>query len=128
MIGINDVWRQFDLPLQTDIHVGIEEYEQTLSELVQTAKPLLKGLVLMTPYFIEPNPADAMRATMDQYGLVVRKLAEQYGAIFVDTQAAFNAVLKHCHAASLAWDRVHPNTTGHMVLARAFLNAIDFNW
>ena len=128
MIGINDVWRQFDLPLQTELHVPIAEYEHTLDELVLAARPTLKGLVLMSPFFIEPNRADAMRATMDRYGAVVRQVAKRHGAIFVDTQAAFDSVLKHCHAASLAWDRVHPNVTGHMVLTRAFLNAVEFAW
>jgi hypothetical protein len=31
--------------------------------------------VLMTPYYIEPNRADPMRAMMDRYGEVVRQLA-----------------------------------------------------
>ena len=128
MIGINDVWRQFDLPLFGETHVSLEEYEATLDELVSTTRPIVKGLVLMTPYFIEPNPADAMRATMDRYGAVVRKLAAKYNTLFVDTQAAFNNVLQHCHPASLAWDRVHPNVTGHMILARAFLDAVGFEW
>lgn len=128
MIGINDVWRQFDLPLQTEMHVSLAEYEQTLEELVTAVKPSLKGLVLMTPYFIEPSPADEMRAMMDRYGSVVRGLAQKHSAIFVDTQAAFNAVLKHCYPASLAWDRVHPGVAGHMVLAKAFLEAVGFEW
>ena len=34
MIGVNDVWRQFDLPRQTEIHVSPEVYAQTLDELV----------------------------------------------------------------------------------------------
>ena len=128
MIGINDVWRQFDLPRQKEQHVGLEEYEKTLEELVARTRPSLKGLVLMTPYFIEPNKADAMRARMDQYGAVVKKTAAKHEALFVDTQAAFDAVLKHCHPMSLAWDRVHPNQTGYMILARAFLQAVEYKW
>ncbi|MFO7821584.1 MAG: hypothetical protein R6V56_05975 [Lentisphaeria bacterium] len=46
-------------------HVGIEEYESTLDKLIATASPSLKGLILMTPYFIEPNRDDAMRLQMD---------------------------------------------------------------
>jgi lysophospholipase L1-like esterase len=128
MIGINDVWRQYDSPLQKEWHVGIEEYEATLDELVRTTRPLLKGLVLLTPYYIEGNKEDAMRATMDRYGAVVKKLAAKHKTLFVDTQAAFDAVLKHYYAATLAWDRVHPNQAGHMVLARAFLDAIGYEW
>ena len=128
MIGDNDVWRQFDLPRQKELHVYIEEYERTLEELVQKTKPLLKGLVLMTPFYIESNKKDAMRATMDRYGAVVKKLAQKNDCIFVDTQAAFDEVLETFYAATIGWDRVHPNQTGHMVLARAFLKGVGFQW
>lgn len=128
MIGINDVWRQIKSHLQTEQHVLIDEYERTLRELVSITRPGLKGLLLMSPYFIEPNRTDAMRAMMDRYGRVVEHIASRHDALFVDTQAAFDAVLEHLHAMALAVDRVHPGLTGHMVLARAFLNAIGFTW
>jgi lysophospholipase L1-like esterase len=128
MIGINDVWRQFDKPFQTETHVDIATYETTLRELVRRTKPSLKGLVLMTPYYIEPNPHDAMRARMDDYGAVVKRIAAEEGAILVDTQAAFEPMLKHLYPAALCWDRVHPSMAGHMALAKAFLDAIGFSW
>lgn len=126
MIGINDVWRQFDAPLRPEIHVLPEEYELTLDELVTRAKPGLKGLVLMTPYYIDTNAADPMRARMDQYSAIVKRLAAKHGAIFVDTQAPWDALLQHMHPMNVAWDRVHPSLTGHMLLARAFLNGIGY--
>ena len=128
MIGINDVWRQFDSPLQTEIHVPLGEYGETLAKLVAATRPRLQGLVLMTPYFIEPNRDDPMRAHMDRYGVVVREIASAHDAVFVDTQAAFDHVLAQLHPMTLAWDRVHPTLAGHMVLARAFLNAVGFEW
>ncbi len=128
MIGINDVWRQFDSPRQPEIAVPLEEYEQTLDELVARALPNVQGLVLMTPFYIEPSKSDAMRARMDEYGAIVKQLAQKHSAHFVDTQAAFDAVLAHYYPATLAWDRVHPGQVGHMVLARAFLTALDFAW
>jgi lysophospholipase L1-like esterase len=96
--------------------------------LIRTTRPQLQGLVLMTPYFIEPNQADPMRAQMDRYGAVVRQVAERYDAVCVDTQAAFDRVLAEVHPMALAADRVHPNLTGHMILARAFLQALDYSW
>ena len=95
MIGINDVWRQFDSPRQPEIAVPLQEYAQTLEALVARALPTVQGLVLMTPFYIEPNRSDAMRARMDEYGLAVKQLAEKHGTLFVDTQAAFDAVLAH---------------------------------
>lgn len=129
MIGINDVWRQFDSPRRPEIHVEPEEYERTLDALLAQTTPALRGgLVLMTPFYIEPSRADAMRARMDEYGIIVKRLAERHDAIFVDTQAAFDKTLTAYYPATIAWDRVHPNHIGHMILARAFLQAIDFVW
>lgn len=128
MIGINDVWRQFDAPLQTEGHVSLDEYSATLERLIQITQPRVKGLVLMTPYFIEPNPYDPMRAMMDRYGNAVRDLSTKYQTLFVDTQSAFNAALQHIHPMSIAWDRVHPVLSGHMIIARAFLNTVGYAW
>ena len=125
MIGINDVWRQYDLPQQSEIHVRLSEYTATLDQLVAKTLPKVKGLVLMTPYYIESNPNDPMRVTMSQYGDAVKQIAEKYNTLFVDTQAAFDRALEYCYSATLAWDRVHPSLTGHMVIARAFLKAIE---
>ena len=126
MIGTNDVWRQFDLPHQPEVHVGLAEYESTLDELVQKTLPEIQGLVLMTPFMMEPNSREPMRARMDKYGAVVKKLAKRHGTILVDTQAAFDVALKHIHPMALAWDRIHPNSSGHMILARAFLQGVGF--
>jgi lysophospholipase L1-like esterase len=129
MIGANDVWRQFDSPKQTERHVLLDEYERNLAELVSATQPAVKGLVLMAPYYIEANRQDAMRVMMDRYGAVVKKVAGATpGAVFVDTQAAFDRLLKTYYPATINWDRVHPNPTGSALIARAFLNAIGFDW
>lgn len=126
MIGINDVWRQFDTPLRNETHVLPDEYERTLENLIQRTLPILgptARFVLATPFFIEANRADPMRVRMDEYGAIVRRLAARHGATFVDTQAAFDAVTAHLHPMALAWDRIHPQPAGCMILARSFLAA-----
>jgi lysophospholipase L1-like esterase len=128
MIGINDVWRQFDSPLRPEIAVPLAEYSDTLDELVEKTIPAVKGMVLMTPYMIEPNKKDAMRKTMDAYGSAVKKIAKKHKTIVVDAQAAFDSVLKHTHPMNLAWDRIHPGITGHTLIARAFLRAVGYEW
>lgn len=123
MIGINDVWRQFDSPRQPEAGVGPDEYRATLDRLLAQARPGLQQLYLAAPYFIEPNRADPMRRRMDEYGAIVRDLATRHDAQFVNAQAAFDAVLAHLHPSAIAWDRVHPGPHGHMIIARAFLRA-----
>ena len=124
MIGVNDVWRQFDLQRQSEIHVLPEVYARTLDEIIGQARPAVKGLVMMAPFYIEPNRSDAMRRRMDEYGAIVKETARKHDAMFIDTQAAFDDVLQHMHANAIAWDRVHPNIVGHAIIARAFLNTI----
>ena len=40
----------------------------------------------MTPYYMEPYKEDPMRKRMDEYGTIVKKLAEKYNLPFVDLQ------------------------------------------
>jgi len=128
LIGINDVWGQFDLHLPPARQIPPDEYEATLDRLLKTTRPQLKGLILMTPYFVESDRAVPMRAMMDQYGGVVRSLASKYQAVLVDTQAAIDRSLTAFSPDDLASDRVHINELGHMILARAFLQALDYSW
>jgi lysophospholipase L1-like esterase len=128
MIGINDVWRHFDGLAPKEQLVSREEYAGTLERLIAQTRPRLKGLVLMTPYYVETEKNDPMRAMMDRYGAEVRPLAEKHRAEFVDTQAAMDLALREYSPAELAADRVHVNGIGHMILARAFLQAVDFTW
>jgi lysophospholipase L1-like esterase len=67
-----------------------------------------------------------MRKMMDAYGSAVEQIASQYGAVFVPTQAAFDAVLTHSTPAIWAEDQIHPNAPGHAVIALAFLRAVGF--
>lgn len=126
MIGVNDVWRWFD-PAWRDLHVPLSLFSSTLEELVGRVRPRLKGLVLMSPFYLQPDRADPMRAALDEYGAVVRNIADRHTALFVDTQAAFDALMRELPASALSEDRFHPNQTGHTLLAREFLKTVGFN-
>lgn len=125
MIGINDVWRQFDCPLQTERHVLPEEYRSTLEFLVRETLPRVKGLVLVTPVFMDTNRQDPMRARCDEYAAIVRDIAQRTGALLADPQVSFDRYFAHCHPMSMSWDYVHPNLTGHMMIADAIYQALD---
>lgn len=124
LIGINDVWRQFDSPYMPETHVSPEDFEATYTRLIERTLPHVKGMILMTPYFMEPNKQDPMRARMDEYGAIVRKLAEKYNLTFVDLQAGWDELFKYMHPCNIAWDRIHPNQTGCMYIAKQFLKAV----
>lgn len=127
-IGINDVWRQFDMPYKKEWIVPLEEYQKNVESMVRQAKAICKGVFLMTPYIMEPLKQDKMRATMDKYGEVCRSIAERENVIFIDIQSAFDKFFERKHSAYIAWDRVHPNTIGATLIAKEFLKVCDFDF
>lgn len=127
-IGINDVWRQFDSPALKEQHVDTETFERTYRELLDRTIPQVKGVILMTPYYIEEQKEDRMRKRMEEYGAIVKKLAAEYGLRCVDLQKAFDDYLVYRHSSFLAWDRVHANQTGCFLMGVEFLRHIGFDF
>lgn len=126
LIGINDVWRQFDSPEIKEQHVSPEDFRTCYERLIKSTLPRVKGMILMTPYFMEPNRDDPMRRRMDEYGAITKELAEKYHLTLVDLQAGWDKLFQHMHPMNIAWDRVHPNQIGCMYIAKQFLSAIGF--
>ena len=127
-IGINDVWRQFDTPAMADAQVFPDEYESNVEQMITYVKGSVKGIFILSPYYMEPNREDAMRARMDEYVAICKKLAEKHGCIFVDFQQLYEDYCKVRHSTFIAWDRVHPNTVGATLMARAFLEQCGFDY
>ena len=127
-IGINDVWRQFDMPAFPEQHVLPEEYEKNLEEMILRLKGRVKGIFLCTPYYMEPLREDPMRKRMDTYVDICHALAKKHGCILVDFQAAYDKFFQYRHSAFVAWDRVHPNQMGSTVMAREFLAQCGFDY
>ena len=127
-IGINDVWRQFDSPAMPDQAVQPDEYRENLTKMIEAVKDKVKGIFILSPYYMEPNREDKMRARMDEYTAICRELAEKYECIFVDFQKAYEEYCKIRHSSYIAWDRIHPNQVGATIMARAFLDACGFDY
>ncbi len=124
-IGINDVWRQ--VQGRPEHAVLLDEYAATYERLLRRTREATRArLVLMEPYIIESNRADPFRAIIDRYLPVVHRLARDFDAILIPTQAAFDEALRGQPAAYWASDRVHPNAPGHAVIARAWLRGVGY--
>lgn len=129
-IGVNDVWRQCDTPLQLERQVFPEEFIATYRELLARTRPQTKCLILIKPFLFDNNPEDSMRRLIADYGRMVEKLAGEFDASLVDPQPAIDSYLRYRHSSCIAWDRVHPDTTGHLLVARELLRTIglEIGW
>lgn len=127
-IGINDVWRQFDSPAMLDQQVMPDEYEKNVETMILKVKDSVKGIFILSPYYMEPNRSDKMRARMDEYVAICEKLAEKHGCTFVNFQKLYEDFCKIRHSSCIAWDRVHPNQMGATLMAREFLSKCGFDY
>lgn len=123
MIGTNDVWRQFD---KGGEGVNPADYKAIYTSLLARVRPNLKGLVLMTPFLVEANENEPMRARMDEYRQIVIELAGTFGAYLVDTQTMYNYHLSQGKTVNdLAGDRVHPSALGHKIMAETWMSTVS---
>ena len=127
-IGINDVWRQFDSPAIPECGCLPDEYERNVEEMIVRVKDKVKGIFLLTPYYVEPNIEDMMRARIDEYVEICKKLADKHNCILVDFQNLFEDYCKIRHSSFIAWDRVHPNYVGATLMAKEFLSKCEFEF
>jgi lysophospholipase L1-like esterase len=122
MVGINDVWRAWSDDPREAVPLG--EYDATLRDLIAQAQAHGARMIVMTPFLIEPDRRDAMRRQTELYADAVRRIADDTGAVLVDTQAAFDAALERHPPSHWSGDRVHPSVAGHALLARTWLQAV----
>ena len=84
-----------------------EEYEKTYRELIERTKSAVRKMVLVTPYYLEPNREDPMRVRMVEYADIVRRLARENldQAVLLGVQLSIQEMLERNRI-------VHPNTLG----------------
>jgi len=127
MIGVNDVFRT--LRANPGEAVPLDEYEATYRGLLAEARDKTGAqLVLADPFLIEPDRKDPHRAMVDAYITCVHKLAEEFDAVSVRTQEAFDEALEGQPSEFWSDDRVHPQSFGHAVIARAWLKAVGYEF
>jgi len=57
--------------------------------------------------------------------LTTRQLAEEFNAVFVPLQDAFNQACKKAESSHWIWDGVHPPTAGHYLIAQEWLRTVQ---
>ena len=125
MIGINDVWRHFDSPLQPQTWVSLTEYEENLRRMAADTRAVGAKILFASPYYLESNAADPMRAMTDAYRARMVAVAQELDIPYVDTQRPFDALLDVYSTYCFSGDRVHPNSVAQYVTARELLRMLE---
>lgn len=105
-----------------------EEYRENVEKMILAVKDNVKGVFVLTPYYIEPNKSDIMRARMEEYAEICRALADKYNCTLIDFQKMYDRYCSIRHSSYIAWDRVHPNQIGATLMAKEFLGKCGFEY
>jgi acyl-CoA thioesterase-1 len=125
MIGINDVWHAFmDGVGGVDIETYIRTYREILMEL--RARRSHCRLVLCEPTVISPPAPAEGNERLQPYVRAVNDLAQD---VLAEAVVRIHDVFRRAERSrpDIAWttDGVHPTSTGHALIARTWLSAID---
>jgi lysophospholipase L1-like esterase len=122
LIGINDVWRRYD----SEDPIGAGEFAEQYSRILSRVKIETEArLIILEPFLI---PADAdkerFREDLDPKITAVRKLAKEYGALYVPLDGLFAAACMKNPPEYYAADGIHPTVAGHGFIAKALSEAL----
>lgn len=122
LIGINDTWHEFN----KQNGVEVPRYEKMYRELLSWTKEVLPEvkLVLMEPFcFCFGAVAPEWLPEVEERRKVVKKLAEEFDAVFIPCQQILDKALEKAPQEFWLRDGVHPTLAGHQLLADAWIEA-----
>ncbi|MCF7817423.1 MAG: SGNH/GDSL hydrolase family protein [Kiritimatiellales bacterium] len=122
LVGVNNTWRRYDHNDPTPDAVFEDEYRLLLKRLADETKA---KVVICSPFLLPTNPqVIAMREDLDPKIAIVKKLAADFGAAWVDFDLVFVAALGRHIPAYWASDGVHPTVAGHALMADAWIRMV----
>jgi acyl-CoA thioesterase I len=122
LIGINDTWRRYD----SNDPTSTTSYEDSYRSLLERTIAAHDVHLILCEPFLLPVPADreSWREDLDPKIAVGRKLAREYGALYVPFDGIFAQAATQREPAFWAYDGVHPSAAGHALMAQAWLRTV----
>ena len=125
LIGINDLHRMLAGELKYDPKNYYEAFRRILDE---TSKRV-KGIILMSPFYISRGTIfethrKKVLEVIPQYISYVERLSNEFSTYYIDLHSVFQDLIKVREPIAYAPEPVHPNETGHTVIALKLLELL----
>lgn len=122
LIGINDVWREFD----SNVPSPLEDFRASYRRILERVVGAGCEVILLDPFLLPTKPEfEAWRPVLDPKIEVVRELAQEFATLHVPLDDLFEAASRKREAAFWAEDGVHPSRAGHELIAQSWLQAVS---
>ena len=125
-IGINNASRQHGAGVPSEEYLPV--WEACYRRILTRAKTELNTSLFLFEIFYIEEDVDAPRPLdVDAYNASIHKLAEEFDARLIPTNAVFDdAVAARPGALWTTQDGVHPNAEGHTLMALEFLKQAEW--
>lgn len=125
LIGVNDYWHKRNGKYDGTVEV----YENDYRKLLKSTKEKLPNikLVICEPFYVLNTSAvdESWAKPMKEYQAAAKKIADEFGALWVPFQQIFDEAVKHAPATYWTGDGVHPAMPGAQLMAEAWLKVVE---
>jgi lysophospholipase L1-like esterase len=130
LIGINDLHQPIAGGMEKD--EALQKHKEAYDQVLERTKKELPDckILLLEPFYMSRDNAVKSNRTevlevLPDYIAVTREMSEKYNTGLIKTQELFQNILKYYETDTICPEPVHPNRTGHMVMAEAAYNALS---
>ena len=127
LIGVNDTWHEADR-LEG---VSVGQYEKLYRMLIEWTLQELPDLkiALLEPFTLDVGAVgewdDKYKKEIPVRAAVVKKIAADFGLLFVPLQEKILSAAKACGAEKILRDGVHPAILGHAIISDSVVDAVN---
>jgi lysophospholipase L1-like esterase len=124
LIGVNDYWHFRNGDYEGTPEIYENDYRQLLNRTME-ALPDLK-LVICQPFVLTGTRAvdESWLEPFSAYQGIAKKISDEFGAVWVPFQEAFDKAAELAEPTYWTADGVHPSMAGAQLMARTWLEAI----
>lgn len=125
LIGINDIIFNWEHKSGSDPERYEKIYRYLLDEVKKQNPDTL--IVIMEPFFGEKKEEELntfFKENIGGYAAAAKKIAEEYGAVFVPLQDMIDSYKEKTDIYNILWDGIHPTTCGHELIARRWKECV----
>ena len=125
LVGVNDIIFNWEHKSGSDPERYEKIYRYLLDEVKKQNPDTL--IVIMEPFFGEKKEEELntfFKENIGGYAAAAKKIAEEYGAVFVPLQDMIDSYKEKTDIYNILWDGIHPTTCGHELIARRWKECV----
>ena len=124
LIGINDIWHRYGKNNIATTDAQIETNYRAILDRVK--RETNAKIIMLSPYLLDCEDKQHMRADLDNVLPIVKKLADEFADVYVPLDEKFAEALKtQPEPLYYSADGVHPNQNGAEFIGKLYAEAVE---